>query len=451
MEWRECDVKKSVSDGKKFLKTRHYVEDCLKKGITSPSKMAREYNRKFGLEGDKELGDKAFTMAMRRMGVSAKKRLELKHEAMKETEVKDIEDYAEVKRYLGFSDFQQIGKRHKRATLRNLRELWVMMGCTNPHTWVFTFEEGALEENNLIACLKKHIGLTESGQWKRQNKVLQLLGAFNRTFQGNLPKGWSMGLKREAGELKDFFEFEEFYEFISKTFDTPTLSKEGWEALYKAQLNMGCREGARGKTGIVSLKWENINYNTKRCKIRDKGKKGKPARLWTQIPLDIFYWIHGWDSLMRYHEQRFGYRPTQDQHATGLVFPISYWLYRTTFHQVRQRCNSRISQDLETMRPHIFRKTHGQWAKRIGVNLENLCGNTESSPCVGRYGVGWDDPKVPLQYYLTPEPEEYEEQDQKIQKRLEKLTSKGILPMIHAPLITWKNVAFGENATLAMQ
>jgi len=245
-----------------------------------------------------------------------------------------------------------------------------------------------------------------------------------------------MGLKREAGELKDFFEFEEFEEFIRNTFDTPIMSKEGWEALYKAQVNMGCREGTRGNTGIVSLRWEDINYNTKRTKIRDKGKKGKPARLWSQIPLDLFYWIHGWEALEKWHEKRHGYKPTQDRHATGRVFPVKYGVYRINFHNVRRKCDSRISQDLETMRPHIFRKTHAQWAKRIGVSLENLCGNTESSPCIGRYGVGWDDPKVPLKYYLTPEPEEFAEQDQKIEARLQKLASKGILPTPQTPLIS---------------
>jgi len=309
-----------------------------------------------------------------------------------------------------------------------------MMGCTNPHTW--EFDPNAPEDRNLIACLKKNIGQDENGQWKQPHQVLQFLGAFNRTFQGYLPKGWSMGLKREAGELKDFFEFSEFNDFIMNLVDTPRLSKEGWEALYKAQVNMGCREGARKGTGIVSLRWENINYNTRRCKIRDKGKKGKPARLWVQVPLDLFYWIHGWETLVRYHEQRFGYKPTQDQHAMGLVFPISYFSYRVMFHNTRHRCDSRIKQDLETMKPHIFRKTHAQWAKRIGVSLENLCGDTESSPCIGRYGVGWDDPKVPLKYYLTVEPEEYAEQDQKISQRLEKLASKGILPIPQTPLIS---------------
>lgn len=436
----------SVYGRKKILRTRQFVEECMKEEIFSPSEMSRRWNRKYGLEGDKQKTPEAFTMAMRRMGITAQKRLNLKHEAVKETEVKDIEDYPEVKRYLGFSDFQQISQQQKYRTLLNLRRLWKMMGKTNPNTWEFA--PNAPEDRNLIACLKKYIGLDENGQWKRPNMILQLLGAYNRCFQGRLPKGYSTGLKREAGELKDFFEFDEFNEFIGNLTDTPKMSMEGWEALYKAQVNMGCREGTKGNTGIVSLRWEKINYKTRRCKIRDKGKKGKPARLWTQVPLDLFYWIGGWEALMKWHKQQYGYRPTQEKHATGKCFPIKYHHYNKMFHNTRHRCNNRISQDLETMKPHIFRKTHAQWAKRIGVSLENFCGNTESSPCIGRYGVGWDDPKIPLRYYLTPEPEEYIEQDQKIQRRLEKLKIKLGL---NAPRITWENVSFGVNESLPMQ
>ena len=402
--------------------------------------MSRKWNRKYGLEGkEKAKTPNAFTKAMRRMGMSATKRLELKHEAMKETEMKDIEDYPEVKRYVGFADFQQIGKAQKQRTLSDLRQLWIMMGCTDPNTWEFDPE--APEDRNLIACLKKNIGMTETGQWKTPNKILRYLGAYNRTFQGHLPKGWSMGLKREAGELKDFMEFEEFNDFCNNLYDTPSMSKEGWEGLYKGEVNSGARGGTITKQGILGLKWENINYNTRRCKLRDKGKKGKPSRLWTQVPLDMFYWINGWEALMKWHEQKYGYRPTQEHHATGRCFPVSYDRYNKMFHNVRHRSNNRINQDLETMRPHIFRKTHAQWAKRIAVSLENLCGNTESSPCIGRYGVGWDDPKVPLKYYLTPEPEEYKEQDQKIQQRLEQLSGKGIIPKSITPLITWEKVA----------
>lgn len=422
---------------KKPMKVKDFVTQCLNEGITSPAKMRDKYNRQYGLEGDKAKTRFAFTKAMRRMDISAKKRLELKREAMKETELKDIEDYPEVKRYLGFSDFQQIGERQKLKTLRKLRELWEAMGCTDPKTW--KFEGDAPEQYNLILCLKNLIGQNELGQWKQPNQVLELLGAYNRTFQGYLPKGWSMGLKREAGELKDFMEFGEFNGFIVNLLDTPAMSKEGWEATYKAEVNSGARGGGattrtKAISGILSLKWEDINYNEKRCSIRDKGKKGKPARLWKEVPLELFYWINGWEALMKWHEQRYGYRPTQERHAKGRCFPVAYYEYLDQFHDTRHRCNSRINQDLETMKPHIFRKTHAQWGKRIGISLENLCGNPKDK--IGRYGVGWDDPKVPLAYYLTPEPDEYIEQDQKIERRLAKLQVKGILPQTEIPLIS---------------
>jgi len=422
---------------RKPQKVRKFVEQCLNEGVTSPSEMARAYNQQFGLEGEKARTSVAFTKAMRRMGISAKKRLELKHEVQRETEVKDIEDYPEVKRYLGFSDFQQISKAQKRKTLYNLRKLWEAMGCTNPKTW--EFDPNAPEERNLIMCLKRMVGQDERGQWKRPSRVNDLLGAYNRTFQGYLPKGWSMGLKRDPSELKDFLEFTEFAEFIQKLIDTPQMSREGWEAMYKAEVNTGARGGntaTRKKAlhGILSLKWEHINYKTRRCRIRDKGKKGKPARLWKEIPLDLFYWLRGWEALERYHEQQHGYSPTPERHAIGRCFPIAYYEYRIQFEENRHRCESRIAQDLETMRPHILRKTHAQWGKRIGISLENLCGNPEAG--IGRYGVGWDDPKVPLAYYLTPEPEEFKEQDEKIQKRLAKLQDRGILPIPQTPLIT---------------
>jgi len=364
----------------------------------------------------KPLSSDAFRKAIRRLGISANERLELKHDAEREKELKDIMEYQEVERYLHYSKYVgHIGKAMIDTTMRHLRTLFKWMveeGYPNPREWNI---------ENLGKCMEKHIGLDDSGQWRNNDKVLRIWGAFNRCFQGYLPKGWSMGLKRPAGELKDFFEYEEFEAFIEALPDTVNMSKEGWQASVTAHVNMGCREGSRGKTGIVSLLWENIDYNARRCKIRDKGKKGKPARLWTQVPLDMFPWVKGWERLMKWHEQRHGYRPTQDRHATGKVFPIQYDAYREQFHRTRKLVGGRIGQELETMKPHIMRKTHAQWAKRMGVTLDNLCGDTTENPAIGRYGVGWDDPKVPMKYYLTKEAWEYEEQDKIIKERLESM------------------------------
>ena len=406
---------------RKIPKIKDFVEECLKEGITSPSEMRDIFNEKYPRKERKTgklkpYSSGAFTKALRRLGVTAHARLDLKHEALKEKEIKDIMEYAEVRQYFQYSKYVgHIGKRQIEATERNLRELFNMMvecGFPNPRDW---------NVENLGKCMETNIGLDENGQWKRKNKVLQLWGAFNRCFQGKLPKGWSMGLKRPAGELKDFFEFDEYTSYVNSLEDTRAMSREGWEACYDSQVNSGAREGTKGNTGILSLQWENIDFNARRTKIRDKGKKGKPARLWTQVPLDLFPWIEGWEALMKWHEQRFGYRPTQQRHGTGKVFPVSYQQYNEQFHRTRKKAGGRISQNLETMRPHIFRKTHAQWCKRIGITLDNLCGDTTETPNIGRYGVGWDDPKVPMKYYLTKEPWEYEEQDNVIQQRLGKL------------------------------
>lgn len=414
--WRREQVQRRKSASKrKRKKIKEFVEECLKKGIASPSEMRDLYNEAYPRKVKGELkpySSDAFEKAISRLGVTPEKRLQIKHEAVKSKELKDIEDYEEVKNYLDGAVFQQIGKRQTVRTLVNLRQLWEWCsaeGYPNPREWNMSI---------LVQVLDKYVGRDEDGQWLKRGTVLTRLGAFNRVFMGRLPKGYSMKLKRPAGELKDFFEFEELNEFISMLEDTPNLSLEGWKALFLAQVNMGCREGVNLKTGILSLKWEDIDYKTKRCKVRDKGSKGKPARLWTQVPLDLFEWLGGWEALIRYHEWSYGYRPTQAKHETGRCFPVNYNYYLAMFTKARRKCKSRISQNSETMRPHIFRKTHGQYCKRIGVSLENICGDTTAEVSEGRYGVGWTDPKVPLRYYLTKEAYEYEEQDQKIAKRL---------------------------------
>lgn len=422
----------SVSDRKKILSTRQFVKECLKKEIFSPSEMSRRWNEQYRKKKEAHV----FTKAMRRLGVSAKDRLALKHEAMKDRQFKDIEEYDEVKRYVAFSKgMGQITDIQITYTLRDLRVLWDWMkdeGHPNPREWNIDV---------IVEVLEKHIPKDEYGRWKQRGKVYNLLGAFNRTFQGILPKGYSTGLKREAGELKDFMRIEELQEFLGNLEHGYGYHLLMWTSLYTGQVNAGAREGTTMKTGILSLKWENIDFQRRRCNIRDKGKKGHPARLWKNVPLDLFPFLHGWEALLEWHRTQFGYYPTKTRHGNGRVFPVNYDQYRIMFNDTRHKCKSRISQDLETMRPHIFRQTHAQWLCNFGVPIEWICGQFPN----GWYGVGWDDPKVLLRYYidLGLASDKRLEIDNKMSMRMEKLS-------LSAPLITWKNVAFGDNATLAM-
>ncbi|MBA7496184.1 hypothetical protein ES702_06782 [subsurface metagenome] len=395
------------------IKIRKFVQQCIEQDIFSPTDMAYEYNNLYGLKGDKAKHRTAFTKAMRRLGISAKDRIHLKRESVKEEDVTDIMEYSEVQRYLGGADMQQISNKQKKRTVDNLRILWDWMGRTNPRLWEYSAD--APDELNLVKCFKKHVGQDDKGRWNRPNQLLAKLGAFNRCFQGKLPKSWSMGLKRPAGELKDHWEIHEYDEFESKLEDTFDMSREGWIACYSSQITNGAREGAthEGESGILGLRWENIDFESRRCELRDKGTRGHPLVLWTQVPLDLFPWLNSWEKLMKYWRQI-------GEPKSGRCFPVYYNAYRLNFHKIRRRCETRISEDNEKQRPHIFRKTHAQWCKRIGVSLDNLCGDTKTTPHVGRYGVGWKDPKVPREYYLTKEPWEYEEQDLAIKTRLSK-------------------------------
>jgi len=375
---------------KKIPKTVDFVRDCLNKGIFSPSEMSRRWNE---IYTSKQKEPHVFSKALRRMEILPQDLLDMKHEAQKDKELKDIEEYEEVKRYVAFSKgMGQITKKQIDRTLRELRILWNWMkaeGHPNPRQW--TLEE-------IIEVLEKYEERNEHGQWKQKAKVNNLLGAFNRCFQGLLPKGWSTGLKREAGELKDFIRFEAFQEFIEKIgIHAHGFPRIMWVSCYTSQVNAGAREGSgKSITGILSLKWENIDFERKRCSLREKGKKGHPARLWKNIPLDLFPFLHGWEALLEWHRQQFGYYPTSTRHGSGRVFPVHYRTYLAMFHQTRHKCTTRIREDLETMKPHIFRKTHGQWLCNFLVPIEWICGQFPN----GWYGVGWDDPKILLAYYI---------------------------------------------------
>jgi hypothetical protein len=385
---------------------KKFVEAYLASGMTSPSEMRDAYQTQW----KKSLSADAFEKAIRRLGISSEQRKRIAEEAKKQTVCKDISEYRQYQAYSTRSEMR-ITIEQRQNQLNRMRRLWEIMDCTNPEEW--TYEE-------ILEKLKTVFPQIEERGRKRfehPGSVSTLLSAFNTMFSGILPEGWYGDYARKAGELKDHFSFNEYNNFREALQDTPTISREGWIALFDAQLNMGSREGSEGNTGIVSLKWEDINYSTRRCQLREKGGRGDSARLWKNLPLDFFPWLHGWEELMTWHMQRFGYVPTNEKHETGSVFPTSYETYSDRFHATRHRCDGRIAQDSETMRPHILRKTHAQWCRKLRIPLEQICGQFPD----GRMGVGWDNPKILLDYYITIEDDEFEESEKRAKERVLKL------------------------------
>jgi len=112
--------------------------------------------------------------------------------------------------------------------------------------------------------------------------------------------------------------------------------------------------------------------------------------------MDMYSWLHGWEALMRFWEQ-------QGKPVSGKVFPVTYLQLSNMFKDTRHKCSSRIKNDEAAMRLHTCgRRTHVQYAQRLGIPLERICGKAPN----GRFGVGWKDPKIPVNYYLSEEAEE---------------------------------------------
>lgn len=394
---------------KKIPKVKAFIEQCLKEGIVTPTEMRDIYAKRYNRERTVE----CFIMALSRMNMDKNKRDALLIEKQKEEAGRDILEYPQVANYVSAAQVSRIQKRQIDTQLKNLRRLWLLMGQTNPTEWTY---------QDIIENIKNEIPMKEDDRgrmvFEHPAAVGKLLGAYNTMFPNVLPKGWSTGLTvHAAGELKDYLRFGEFNAYIKNLMDKPELSQEGWGALTCAHVNTAAREGTKLVTGILSLKWENIDYSMKRCKIRDKGGRGNAARLWKNVPLDLFEWLHGFFKLRRFHFQRFGYYPTNERHGAGRCFPITYKQFNSNFHETRKRCGGRIAKDLATMRLHIFRKTHAQWCKKLRVPLELICGDFPN----GLFGVGWDNPAIPLKYYMEIEEEEVAEATEKSKSRMIKL------------------------------
>lgn len=378
---------------KKSKKLREFYQERLAKQLDlSPTVVKQEYEKQYPNAEVKDIH--AYIMAGKRLGLTAEKRENIIVEQRKQAAEKDIFDYAEVKSYLNNAKLGGVLEKTINKKLKALRQLWELMGKTDPHTWT--------SEGMLTAIATVNPWTTDSrgrSSFTHPAKTLELLSPYSTMFNsmGVLQKNWSANLcVHKAGELKDFLNFPEMDEFLSKLTDTELMSIEGWRAAFKTHVNMGSREGTLGNTGLMGLLWEDINFQTKRCSLREKGHRGNAGERWNDVPLNMFKWLHGWEDLMKFWEQ-------QGKPAKGKVFPIKYADYNEMFHATRKKCSCRIKDDDDAMLLHTFgRRTHAQYAQRLGIPLERICGKAPN----GRFGVGWKDPKIPVNYYLSEEAEE---------------------------------------------
>ena len=337
-----------------------------------------------------------FRHALKAAGLTTTKKTEIQTSLRNNQAQTDIEAYPKVKAYRLGSMRDGVQAAQIEGQIRNLRKLWELMGKTNPDEW---------NENEVMEAVNRAYPLSlnaENGkmEYAAPSAVKTLLSPLSTMYSGILRKNWSANLcQHKAGELKDFLAFYELDAFLNSITDTSALSYEGWQAMFRAHINLGCREGTNGKTGIIGLLWEDINFQSRRCSMREKGHRGNAGERWNDCPLDLFPYLRGWKFLMKFWEQ-------QGRPKKGNVFPISYNTYNVMFHATLKKAAEkfnipRLAENSDTLRLHINRRTHGQYCRRLGIPLEYICGDAP----FGRYGVGWKDPKIPVKYYLTLESE----------------------------------------------
>jgi integrase len=386
----------------KKLKLRAFIEQRAKDGeALEPTAVMETYNERTG----KNIKLPSVSEMLINMGYTKEKREALTLEKSKANAARDIFDFQEWSNYKRLAEDGRVQQKQVEHVGRYIRQIWEWMNKTDPHTWKYT---------ELMIKIEEHYPkfLNEKNQrvYRQPSAVMKHLGALNTVFKGIIPENFSAGLSRPAGELKDYFRFDEFNLFIENCQATPQMSQKGWRALYKCQVNGALREGTNGINGVLGLLWEKIDFNTKRCSAFEKGGRGNASREWKNIPLDLFPWIQGWASLIDYWSEL-------GMPHTGKVFTVTYDEYLDYFHKTRKLCNGRISGEKETFRPHIFRKTHAQWGRKLRIPLEILAGHFPD----GSFGVGWDNITIIMKYYADIEPDEYEEAQKKADDRMKAL------------------------------
>lgn len=408
----------SKKSRKKFPKLKAFIDKALlEEETTTPSKLKEEYEKLYPEAPIKTLS--AYQKAFKRKGLGLEARKEIvKHK--QEHDSRDILQYAEVQSFISQSEVSGIKRTTLDKQLKNIREVWELMNKTNPYS-----DKSRWNYDSLLKAIKEkvpiEIDVNGKMQFSNKGKVQGWLSAVNTMFPSILAKGWSNAFNIQNQELKDFLTFPEFQAYCENLVDTPSMSAEGWRALFKVQVSGALREGTNGNTGVLGLKWENINYASRRCKVSEKGGKGKAGRVWFNVPLDLYPFTESWNDLMTYHNQRFGYVPTNERHESGKVFPVVYAEYSKVFHETRKRTNGRIAGDKESFRPHIFRKTHANWNRKLKIRLEHTCGSFPN----GYFGVGWDNPSILLKYYMVQDEEEIQEAQTELTNQIHKLARTG--------------------------
>lgn len=247
------------------------------------------------------------------------------------------------------------------STIRYAQKAWAFLGKKDPKNW------------------------TQDDFWRfvRSDQVTEKLQfIFACAMRAVSPPlmaidGLTRGLKKiEVYKVNIFL--AEFKEIIAN----PELS-DFERLLFKLHVTLGCREGSRGKGGLLYLTWEKWSKAHATLDVFESKTRGGVT--WLDCPLDAIdpnfpkefeeYWVKKG-------------RPVEGRIFEGLNYTTLIQIYQ----HIKKACK------IARFTPHAARKIHVNiLANDYDIPLEIVAGD----PPHGLMGVGWEDLTTLKKFYLS--------------------------------------------------
>ena len=303
------------------------------------------------------------------------------------------EEGEEAKRNFGDYEFVQkwmrrISKLESANRRFNICErAWLILQKKNPENWT----EDDIKDRVLPEFRKT---------WQKLAQPLVALRSLRPDLQQVLPTegekyepvwDWKYAYEDiiENKRLEEFYEsarishLDEEIRREQKGFRTMhvTLSDEDCETLVRNHVTWGCREGGRGKGGLLNTDWSKINWNRKTIDIFESKVRG--GVWWLDCPMDLF--DDKAFEMLRARWERLG-KPKE-----GKIFSISYDMLRLIYKRIAKHFEQKC------ITPHFARKLHASLLAHRGIPLEIVAGDHPK----GLMGSGWLDLSTLKKFYIT--------------------------------------------------
>jgi len=323
---------------------------------------------------------------------------QIKNEASEEEKAKaKFEDYEFVQRWvIRMRDADRV--KSWKPRFNQCRRIWLILQKKNPENW--TIDDIKLRA---IPELRKRCPKTVF-------HYLIALRSLRPDFKMPDKEGQILSTKREKGKVsvawryiyKRIVQGKKLEAFFKAGNDGSKLGLEK-ELIKRLHVTLGCREGTKGKGGIIHLEWEKVDWKNRTTDVYESKTGG--GFYWLGCPLDLFG-DRTFEMLKEWYEMN-------GKPSKGLMFPNLCYGKKVETHEelelrnIYKEAGEAIGEP--DIKPHFARKLHASLLKKAKVPAEVVAGKAPH----GIVGVGWEDLTTLMKFYVAFADEEIEEAKQK--------------------------------------